>query len=357
MVEVKEDVVLVLADAAAFADLHRHRARDDVAAGEVLGAGRVALHEPLAFGVGQIAAFAARALGDQHADAVHPGRVELDELHVLQRQAGAKHHRIAVAGRGVGRGRREISAAVAAGRQHHRLRAEAVDRPVVHRQGDDAPALAAFHDQVEREIFDEEVGVVAQALLVERVQHRMAGAVGGGAGALRGRAFAHVLGHAAERALVDAAVGGAAERQAHMLELDDRGGRFAGQIFDRVLVAEPVGALDGVVHVPGPVVGAHVAEAGGDPALRGDGVAAGREHLGDAGGLQPRLGGAHRCPKPGAAGADDDHVIAVVDNLVGAQAAPPKAILASANSASEAPPTARNSSRVLSAKRLPWSWT
>ena len=122
----------------------------------------------------------------------------------------------------------------------------------------------------------------------------MAGAVGGGAGALSRRPLPHVLGHSAERALVDLALRGAAERKAGMLELDDRSGSLAAQIFDRVLVAEPVGAFDGVVHVPGPVVRAHVAEAGGDPALGGDGVAAGREDLGDAGGLQPRAGRAHR---------------------------------------------------------------
>ena len=112
--------------------------------------------------------------------------MELDELHVLERQAGAEHHRIAVAGAGVGRRRGEIDLAVAAGRKHDRLGAETVDRSVVEAQRDDAAAGAVLHDQVDREIFDEEVGVVLQALLVERVQHRVAGAVRGGAGALRG---------------------------------------------------------------------------------------------------------------------------------------------------------------------------
>ena len=98
MVEVQVDVVLVLADAAALADLDGHRARDDVARGEVLGGRRVALHEALALGVGQIAALAARAFGDQAAGAVDAGRMELHELHVLQRQAGAQHHAVAVAG-------------------------------------------------------------------------------------------------------------------------------------------------------------------------------------------------------------------------------------------------------------------
>ena len=74
-----------------------------------------------------------------------------------------------------------------------------------------------------------------------------------------------------------------------MLELVDRVGRLAAQIFDGVLVAEPVRPLDGVVHVPAPVVRAHIAERRGDAALRRDGVRAGREHLGDAGGAQARL--------------------------------------------------------------------
>ena len=66
----------------------------------------------------------------------------------------------------------------------------------------------------------------------------MAGAVGGGAGALRGGTFTHVLGHAAERALVDLAFLGAAEREAGVLELVDRRRGFAAEIFDGVLVAE-----------------------------------------------------------------------------------------------------------------------
>ena len=74
--------------------------------------------------------------------------------------------------------------AVAAGGEHHRLGADAVKAAVLHAQGDDAAAGAVLHDQIEREILDEEVGVVPQALLVERVEHGVAGAVGGGGGAL-----------------------------------------------------------------------------------------------------------------------------------------------------------------------------
>jgi hypothetical protein len=62
MLEVQVDVVAFSADAAAFADFHGHGTGDNVAGGEVLGARRIALHEALAFGVGQVAAFAARTL-------------------------------------------------------------------------------------------------------------------------------------------------------------------------------------------------------------------------------------------------------------------------------------------------------
>ncbi len=74
-------------DAATLADLDGHRAADHVARGQILGVGRVALHEALALGVGEVAALAARAFGDQAARAVDAGRMELHELHVLQRQA------------------------------------------------------------------------------------------------------------------------------------------------------------------------------------------------------------------------------------------------------------------------------
>ena len=175
------------------------------------------------------------------------------------------------------------------------------------------PAATALFvgDQIDGEIFDEEFRGVSHRLAVERVQHGMTGAVGSRAGALRG-ALAEMRGHAAERALVDAAVLRARERHAPVLELVDGGRRVAAQIFDRVLVAEPVRALDGVVHVPAPIVLAHVAERGRDTALGRDRMRAGREHLGDAGGVQAGLAAADHGAQPGAAGADNHHVVGVI---------------------------------------------
>jgi hypothetical protein len=260
VLQVQVDVVLLRADAAALPDLQRHGAGDDVAGRQVLRRRRVALHEALALGIGEVAALAARAFGHQAAGAVDAGRVELHELVVLQRQAGAQHHPAAVAGAGMGGGAGEIGAAVAAGRHHDGLRAEAVQAAVLEVPGGDAAADAlVVHDQVEGDVFDEELAIRLQRLLVQRVQDGVAGAIRGGAGAHR-RSLAVILHVAAEGALVDLAVLGAAEGHAVVLQLDDRRDRLAAHVFDGVLVAEPVRPLHGVVHVPAPVILAHVAE-------------------------------------------------------------------------------------------------
>ena len=143
----------------------------------------------------------------------------------------------------------------------------------------------------------------------------MAGPVSCGACALHG-AFAEVARHPAKGALVNLAFIGPAERHAPVLEFVNGSRRFAAEIFDRVLVSEPVGALDGVIHVPAPVIFAHVSERCGDAALRCNRVRAGRENLGDTGGLQSGLRGAKRSPKARAACADNDDVIGMVNEFI-----------------------------------------
>src|SRR5260370_18583261 len=101
--------------------------------------------------------------------------------------------------------------------------AEAVDRAVIEADGDDAPAAAVLvHDQIDGEIFDEELGRMPQRLAIHGVQYGMPGALGGRAAALRG-ALAVMGGHAPERALIDLALLGARERHAPVLYLVDPG--------------------------------------------------------------------------------------------------------------------------------------
>ena len=309
VVQVKVDVVLFRADTAPLADLQGHAPAHDVPAGKILVGGRVALHEPVALGIGEIAPLAAGAFGDEAARAVDPGRVELHEFHVLQRQPGPRRHAAAVAGAGMGRRCRKVGAAIAACRQHRHLRVEDVERSVLQAPGKNALAGAVLgHDQVDREILDVEFRVVLQRLAVERVQYRVPGPVGGSAGALDGRAFPELGRVAAERPLVDPAGFGPRERNAVMLKLVDGGRRLAGEVLHRVGVAEPVGPFHRVVHVPLPVVRPHVAERGRDAALRRHRVRAGREHLRDAGRPQPLFGHAQRRAEARSPGSHDNAV-------------------------------------------------
>ena len=195
------------------------------------------------------------------------------------------------------------------------MRAKPVQCALGHVERDHAAAFAIFHNEVEREVLDEELRFVLQGLLIQGVQHGVAGAVGRRAGALRD-ALAVVRGHAAERTLIDLALLRARERHPVMLELDHRGGRHLAHELDGILIAEPIGALHGVIHVPAPVVLAHVAERGGNAALRGDRVTARGENLGQAGGGEPGLRQAERRAQSRAAGSNHDHVIGVVDELV-----------------------------------------
>ncbi|MNT24878.1 hypothetical protein D3C72_1603760 [compost metagenome] len=145
----------------------------------------------------------------------------------------------------------------------------------------------------------------------------MAGTVSRGAGALHGL-LTVVGGVAAERALVDGAVGVAVERHAEVFELVHDLGRFAAHELDGVLVAQPVGALDGVVEVVVPVVLGHVAQRCGDAALCRHGVRTGGEHFGQRCHVQACAGEFKRGTHAGAACADDDDVkLAAGDVSVG----------------------------------------
>src|SRR5439155_16151349 len=85
LLEMQIDVVLLLADAAALADLDRLGSADHIAGREVLLARRIFGHEALALAVGQIVALAAGALRNRKAHALDPARVGLDEFNGGQR--------------------------------------------------------------------------------------------------------------------------------------------------------------------------------------------------------------------------------------------------------------------------------
>ena len=200
----------------------------------------VVLQVAVAVLVDQPAAFGPGRLGDQDAGERQAGRVVLDELHVLQRGAGAVCQGHAVAGLDV-RVRREREDPTAssggeddrfggdgldpAGRQlerHH-----STDPAVVDQQRGDEPLVVADDP------------VVLQGGLEQRMEQVEAGLVGGEPGP-------HLL-HAAERTDGDVPVRLAAPRAAPVLEPEQLLRRLLDERLDGVLVAQPVPAGDGVV--------------------------------------------------------------------------------------------------------------
>ena len=93
--------------------------------------------------VAQDRALAARAFGEQDAEAGEAGRVELEELHVLERQALAPDDADAVAGEGVRVRGRLVDLAEAAGREDDGLGLEDVQVAGGELVGDDAGDLRA----------------------------------------------------------------------------------------------------------------------------------------------------------------------------------------------------------------------
>ncbi len=146
-----------------------------------------------------------RTLSDEAAGTVDTSRVELDELEILQREASTRDHGVTVTCASVRTRAAEVCTTVSAGSEHGLVGAEPVERAVLHVQGHDADALAVFHDQVKREVLDEEICVVPEGLAVERVEEGVAGTVGSSCATVCLAALAVLERLATKSALVDLA--------------------------------------------------------------------------------------------------------------------------------------------------------
>src|ERR1700681_4608223 len=141
MAQVEEHAAV---DAAAFHDLGPLRPAHDVARRELALVRGVLEHEALAVFVQEISALAARSLGEQHAVLLERGRVELDELHVHQRDAGPVGDRRAVGRRGAAVAGLAVDATEAAGGEDGRLRGDELQLAVAHVVGDQPGADAVL---------------------------------------------------------------------------------------------------------------------------------------------------------------------------------------------------------------------
>ncbi len=288
-------------------------------------------HEPLAVRVLEHAAVAPDRLGDQDAPhgrrPDHPGRVELDELHVDQGPAGLHGQGVPVA-RVLPRVGGDLPGlADPAGGQDHRRRLEddeAPRLPPVRKRPGDAPpgcagrvarraSLCAGRVARRASLFQkpghgalhEHVDPERHRVLLQGPDHLEPGPV-----ADVGQAGVAV---AAEVPLADQALLGPVEQRPPLLQLPHPLRRLLGVQLGHPPVVEQLAAAHGVAEVNLPVVlGVQVAHGRGDAAFRHHRVGLAEQALADHGGPGAGLVGSDRRPEPGAAGPDHDDVVGVV---------------------------------------------
>jgi hypothetical protein len=272
VVDLQVDVVLAI-DATALLDLPKDGAAYHVAAGQVLHARGVDLHEPLPVLVEQDAAFSPDALGNEDAYGVEARRVKLDELHVLQGHSGVQGHGQAVSRVGEPVAREGVVLGRPSRGEHHGLGVEGVYLSLYDVVSHQSPAHSVLYEKVQHEELVVEVYVLPYALAEEGVEDNVSGPVGG-----VGDAGVCV---APEGPLADAAVGQAAEGHTKVFQVDDGLDRVVAHDLYGVLVAEEVAPLDRIPHVLFPGVLAGVSQGRGDASLGGHRVAPGGVDLGD----------------------------------------------------------------------------
>ena len=230
----------------------------------------------------------------------------LHELHVLQRHTDTQRHRRAVAGARVRIGRHAEDSAQAARGEHRRLSRQQLEAAVQQVPADDADARPVLHEPP-REVLLVDGDVALHHLLVEHLDEDVAGDVGREDGARRAGG--------PERPLCELAVFVTREVAAPVLELVDVAGRLGGEELDSVLVAQVVGALDGVEGVGFRAVFAGVAQCRIDPTLGRAGVATDGMELGDDCDVGPRVRSRDRGAHTRAAAADDEHIVRSVHDF------------------------------------------
>jgi hypothetical protein len=160
------------------------------------------------------------------------------------------------------RGTRKVGPTITSGSQDSLVRSESVERSILHVEREHTDTFTVLHEQVERKVFDEEVGVVAERLAVEGVKNGVTRSVGGGGAPVSLSSLSELERLSTKGSLVDLALLGTREWDTKVLELymsapyeadpcrthlDDSVRCLSAHVMDSILVSEPIRSLDGIV--------------------------------------------------------------------------------------------------------------
>ena len=311
VVEFQQYVILVRATAVAGNDFLDHGTSNHVATGQVFGVRRITLHETLAMGVDQVTTFTTATFGDQYTGAGDASRVELPHFDVLHRYAGTQGHAHAITGVDQGVGGGSVDTASTASGQNHSLGTDINGFAGFDADGNNADdgAVLVLH-QIHGIPLVKERGASFQVGLVQGVQQGVTGTVSSSAGTCSLSRVIRAFGLTAEWTLIDATLFGTGERQTHVLQFEYGFRTNRTHVLDSVLVTDIVGTLDGVVHVPAPIViRISRSDSAGDATLSRHSVRTSWENFGDDGGFMTTLSQLQCSAHTRAAATNNDGVI------------------------------------------------
>ena len=147
-----------------------------------------------------------RTFGDEASSTVDTGRVELNELQILQRKTSTSNHGISVSGACVCARAAEVRSSISTSSEYSLVCPESVQGTVLHVKSDDTHALAILHNQVQSEVLNEEVGVVSQRLAVEGMKECVSCSVSGSSATICLATLAKLQRLATEGTLIDLAL-------------------------------------------------------------------------------------------------------------------------------------------------------
>jgi hypothetical protein len=235
MAKLEVDVVLLRSNTTTLTNLDSHRTRNDVTGCKILSCRSVTLHETFTLRVEKVSSLSsrtyaksltelwssstARTFGDQASGTIDASGVELHELQILERETSTDDHCISVTRAGMCASAAEIGTSITTSSEHSLVCTETVESSVLHVEGNNTNTLAVLHNQVQSEVFDEEVGVVSQRLTIKSVENSVASSVSSSGTSIGLTTLAELEGLTAEGTLVDLAFLGSGERYAVVFEL------------------------------------------------------------------------------------------------------------------------------------------
>lgn len=314
VMQLQVHMILFGTNAATFHNLNRDGTRDNITRGQILGNWCITFHESFTLGIDKITALTATTLGDEATSAIDTSWMELHKFQILRRQTLTRDQSSTITSACVSRGAGEEGTSIATGGNNRVLGTETMQATILQIDGQNAATLVILEDQIQSKVLHKVVAVVAQRLAIQGVQQRVTRTISDGTTSVRLSTLAELQALTTESALIDLSILGTREGHAVVLQFDDSLGCLTCHIMDGILIAQPITALDRVVHVPLPIILLHVTQCGIDATLGGNCVRSCGEKLRYHCGLET-LGDQSKCStQTRSAGTNNNRIVRMIHN-------------------------------------------